>query len=121
MAETRVTVTRRKFVEILSEQPRITFTELKEKLVTTKIMNLATLYRIVEAFKNQSLLHEMTIAGERVIFPCQCMDQSDDKAITISFCENCGTVYDKHHKLASNMTMSEAYERLKSCPACVIH
>lgn len=53
MAESRVTVTRRKFVEILGEQPRITFSELKEKLVTTKIMNLATLYRIVEAFKNQ--------------------------------------------------------------------
>jgi Fe2+ or Zn2+ uptake regulation protein len=53
MAESRVTVTRRKFVEILSEQPRITFTELKEKLVNTKTMNLATLYRIVDAFKTQ--------------------------------------------------------------------
>jgi hypothetical protein len=62
----------------------------------------------------------MTIAGERVIFPCQCMDQSDDKAIIISFCENCGTVYDKHAKLPGNMTMSESYERLKTCPVCVI-
>ena len=40
-------------------------------------MNLATLYRIVDAFSGQGLIHEMTIAGERVIFPCQCENPSE--------------------------------------------
>lgn len=83
-------------------------------------MNLATLYRIVDAFKAQGLIHEMTIAGERLIFPCQCSDPSGQDSITITFCENCGAVYDQHTRLSAPYTMMETYARVKTCKACVI-
>ena len=51
--ESRITESRRRFVSILGEHPQITFSELKKKLIDTKEMNLATLYRIVDAFKEK--------------------------------------------------------------------
>lgn len=83
-------------------------------------MNLATLYRIIDAFKDQGLIHEMNVAGERVIFPCQCIDASGPHAVTISFCENCGSIHDNHAKLSANLTYSETFQRTKSCGVCVI-
>ena len=83
-------------------------------------MNLATLYRIVDAFKAQGLIHEMTIAGERLIFPCQCHNPSENDAVSIQFCENCGAVYDNHSRLPVQYTMSETYARMKSCKMCVL-
>ena len=83
-------------------------------------MNLATLYRIIDAFKAQGLIHEMTIAGERLIFPCQCSDATRHDAVVITFCENCGAVYDQHTRLSQNYTMMETFARVKSCSACVI-
>lgn len=77
MSDSRVTEPRKRFVELLSENPRITFSDLRKQLVGKKGqpgMNLATLYRIIDAFKDQGLIHEMSVAGERVIFPCQCID-----------------------------------------------
>lgn len=55
MSENRITEQRKWFVEALGENPRITFSELKKKLVGRgdSRMNLATLYRIVDAFKDQ--------------------------------------------------------------------
>ena len=83
-------------------------------------MNLATLYRIVDAFKDQGLIHEMTIAGERLIFPCQCSEPTPQDSVTITFCENCGTVYDQHSRLTAPYTMMETFARVKTCKACVI-
>ncbi len=123
MTETRITEPRKRFVEVLGNNPRITFDDLKKELVGKKGepgMNLATLYRIIDAFKDQGLIHEMTIAWERVIFPCQCIDANGPHAVTISFCENCGCIYDVHTKLQANVTHSETFQRLKSCNACVI-
>ncbi len=120
MSDSRITETRRRFVEVLSEQAHITFVDLRERLVKSKIMNLATLYRIIDAFKAQELIHEITIAGERVIFPCQCIDATGPQSITISFCENCGRIYDQHVKLGANLTISETFQHSKSCNACVV-
>ena len=122
MSDTRITLPRRRFVEILGQSSRITFSDLKKELVGKwdSRMNLATLYRIVDAFRDQGLIHEMTIAGERVIFPCQCETANPDDAVSISFCENCGAIYDVHAKLASPYISSHTYARMKSCNACVI-
>jgi len=122
MSDTRITEQRKWFVEALGESPRITFADLKKKLVGKwdSRMNLATLYRIVDAFKAQGLIHEMTIAGERLIFPCQCGDATPTDAITITFCENCGAVYDQHTRITAPYTMMETFARVKSCNACVI-
>lgn len=87
--DSRITLSRRRFVEMLSQAPKITFSELKKSLVGKNGMNLATLYRIIDAFKEKSLIHEVTVAGERVIFPCQCENPGEHDAITITFCENC--------------------------------
>ncbi len=118
----RITLSRKRFVEELGKSSRITFTDLKKELVGKwdYRMNLATLYRIVDAFRDQGLVHEMAIAGERVIFPCQCDHAASDDAIMLSFCENCGTVYDVHTKLTSPYISSMTYARMKSCNACVL-
>ena len=122
MSDTRITLSRRRFVEELGKASRVTFSDLRKSLVGKwdSRMNLATLYRIVDAFRDQGLIHEMTVAGERVIFPCQCENPGTTDAITISFCENCGAIYDVHAKLASPYISSETFARMKSCGACVI-
>ncbi len=120
MTASRITMSRRRFVEELQKSSRVTFSDLKQTLVTSGHMNLATLYRIVDAFSDQGLIHEMTIAGERVIFTCQCADPGESDAIAISFCENCGAIYDVHTKLASPYLSSMTYARMKSCGVCVI-
>lgn len=56
MAENRITEPRKRFVEALSQANRITFSDLRKELVGKKGqpgMNLATLYRIVDAFRDQ--------------------------------------------------------------------
>lgn len=83
-------------------------------------MNLATLYRIVDAFRDEGIIHQMEIAGERVIFPCQCEHATKEDGIVISFCENCGSMYDQHTKLSSPYIGSMTYNRMKSCGACVL-
>lgn len=123
MSESRVTEPRKRFVEALGQSSRITFSDLRKELVGKKWqpgMNLATLYRIVDTFKEQGLIHEMTIAGERVIFACQCADGRADDAVTISFCENCGAIYDTHTRLSGQLTMSNTYQQTKSCASCLI-
>jgi|GEM_PF-945297 Fe2+ or Zn2+ uptake regulation protein len=122
MSETRITEQRKRFAEILGKYPRVTFSLLKQELVDVKEyrMNLATLYRIVDAFKAQGLLHEITVAGERVIIPCQCEHATQNDAITITFCENCGAIYDTHSRLNPPYTMSETVARVKSCKMCMI-
>ena len=118
----RITLSRKRFVEELGKSSRITFTDLKKELVGKwdYRMNLATLYRIVDAFRDQGLIHEMTIAGERVIFPCQCDHATREDAVSISFCENCGAIYDVHTKLASPYISSMTYAHMKSCNGCVL-
>lgn len=121
MAISRITESRKRFVEEIGKNTRITFSDLKTALVKSGDMNLATLYRIVDAFSAQWLIHEMAIAGERVIFPCQCEDGVKDDAVSISFCENCGAIYDEHTKLAVPYISSITYARMKTCSACLIH
>ncbi len=123
MSESRVTEPRKRFVELLGQNTRITFSDMRKELVGKKWepgMNLATLYRIVDTFIAQWLIHEMTIAGERVIFACQCTDGKPNDAITISFCENCGAIYDTHARISGQLTLSNTYQQTKSCNACVI-
>lgn len=122
MSDTRITEQRKWFVEALGWSQKITFSDLKKKLVGKwdSRMNLATLYRIIDAFQAQWLIHEIEVAGERVIFPCQCEDATANDAIVITFCENCGTVYDKHARLTPPYTMMQTVARVKSCNACVI-
>jgi Fe2+ or Zn2+ uptake regulation protein len=55
----------------------MTFSELKKIFIKNKEMNLATLYRIIDAFKDQGLIHEIELDGERTFFLCQCMDRAE--------------------------------------------
>lgn len=122
MSEPRITQPRRLFVEAISQIDKTTFSELKKQLVGKgdNKMDLATLYRIVETFRDGGLIHEMEVAGERVIFPCRAEHTTNHDAIVLSFCENCGEVYDEHSPLPSNQAKSMTHIRLKSCPACMI-
>lgn len=53
MTASRITMSRRRFVEELGKSSRVTFSDLKKSLVDSGHMNLATLYRIVDAFRDQ--------------------------------------------------------------------
>lgn len=62
----------------------------------------------------------MKVAGERIIFACTHPNATKHDAITLSICENCGSVFDEHVLLPQNIAESTTYLRLKSCPNCVI-
>ena len=61
MSESRITESRRRFVEYMGEHPEATFSELRDALILRRQkrkliqggMNLATLYRIIDAFKER--------------------------------------------------------------------
>lgn len=116
--ESRITQSRRRFVTVLGEHPQITFSELKKQLIDTKEMNLATLYRIVDAFKDKRLLHEITIAHERVIFPCQCSEPKENDTVVLSFCHNCGSILDNHSRSQAHIISSETIMQTQSCGRC---
>ncbi|PID84556.1 hypothetical protein CSB09_00390 [Candidatus Gracilibacteria bacterium] len=122
MSTTRITEPRRRFVEVISQHTHITFKELKKKLAQgpNAAMDLATLYRIVDAFKKEGLIHEMKVAGERVIFASRSENSTSEDAVIITFCENCGAISDEHSPLPANHTFMETHARVKSCDHCVI-
>lgn len=64
MPISRITLSRKRFVEVLGQNTRITFTDLKRDLVGKgdSRMNLATLYRIVDAFRDEGIIHQMEVA-----------------------------------------------------------
>lgn len=70
MSEARVTRPRRLFLEFMGMNGQATFSELREKLAgkgPTK-MDMTTLYRMVEIFTKQGIIHETMRLGERFIF-----------------------------------------------------
>ncbi len=120
--DSRITMHRRRFAEVVSQKPHITFTELKKLFVTKKEgMNLATLYRIIDAFKLQGLIHEIELGGERVIFLCHCMDRAEtEKGIIITACTNCLSIVDNHFALEAPVTDSTTIQYVRSCGNCVL-
>ena len=70
MTDTRITRPRRIFVEYIGTVGKATFTDLKANLVGKweGKMDLTTLYRMIEIFKSQGLIHEVKHQNERIVF-----------------------------------------------------
>lgn len=122
MPKTRLTETRKRFARFISQHSYITMSDIKKQLAGKGDgrMDMATIYRTIDVFKKQWFLHEMEIAGERVIIPCKCENATPHDAVTISFCENCGMIFDVHTPLASPYTSSITYNHMKNCSACIV-
>lgn len=122
MSESRITRPRIIFAETLNSFGQISFSELKKLLVGKweGKMDTTTLYRVIELFKKQWLLHEIMIDGERVLFLCKAKNSTTHDAVIITFCENCGRIYDEHIPLAQGVSSQYTEIRTKMCKNCMI-
>ncbi len=126
MTASRITESRRRFVEYISLHPVATFTELRNALVLRKEkkkliqpgMNLATLYRIIEAFKENRLIHEVEVQGERTIVLCQSIHGAEQSGVIIEICARCHSVHDSHFSPKAPVLESLTIQHLATCNAC---
>ncbi len=117
--EPRSTHARKRFLDILSSTKRLTFTELKDLLISTKEMNLVTLYRIIDTFKEQGIIHELDMAGERVFFLCSCTEKKEETAVEISYCTKCSEIQDTHSPVDPSVESSQTFIKTKFCKNCI--
>ena len=122
MTDTRITRPRRIFVEYIGTVGKATFTDLKANLVGKweDKMDLTTLYRMIEIFKNQGLIHEVKYQNERIVFLVTDDFNPNRDSVEISICENCGNIETIYEPLPPNFTARSIENRLKSCDKCVI-
>lgn len=119
MSEARITKPRRLFVEVMGNYDKVSFSELKKILVdeSDDKIDITTLYRTIDVFKKQGLIHEVEWKGERYFF-LSTADNSEGSAIVVSVCENCWNMFDSRKKLSENLVSSYEEQRLKNCSNC---
>lgn len=119
MADIRITQPRRLFASTISQFQNISFSELKKILVGKweGKMDNTTLYRIIDTFKSQWLLHEVNTKWERILFLAGTYNPKSD-AVHITVCENCGNIETKYTPLPNNITHSITENRTSSCNKC---
>lgn len=120
MTTTRITRPRRLFVDALSQKEKMTFSELKDILVGKweHKMDLTTLYRVIEIFKKQGLIHEIDHKNEKVLFFSGENFHSGKNSSEIIICENCGHIETKYDLLPANTLEQNIVTRLKDCEHC---
>lgn len=115
----RITMSRRRFIEIIGRKPYTTFGELRVALVEQKYgMNLATLYRTIESFEAAGLVHQVEIDGERAVFPCQCPEAEKEKGIILNICNHCHSITDTHFPLETGVVRSQTIQYTEYCGNC---
>lgn len=120
MSDTRITRPRRLFVEAIGAKNQATFSELKDILVgkgEDKI-DLTTLYRSVETFKKQGIIHEINHENERIIFLAGENFHPKKVAAELHFCENCQKTSAKYSPLPSACVFREIVNITTSCSYC---
>ncbi len=110
------TIHRRHILSFLESHEKTNFEALKKAFVETKDMNTTTLYRIIEAFKKEWILHEIEIDRERILITCH---SHADEWVKLSYCMNCRDISESHFPLAPDAIKSEQKEYLKHCPKCL--
>lgn len=120
MSDTRITRTRKIFIEYISAHNESSFSELKANLVGKwpEKMDATTLYRMIETFKKQWLIHEANRHGERIIFLAGADYTPGYDAVTISVCDHCGHIETKYSELPDNFSESFTENRLETCAHC---
>ena len=111
------TLHRRNIREKFETNTSITFTELKGIFVSTKEMNQTTLYRILEAFLREGILHEITLGNERIFTLCK-HHEKEESGIKLTYCTKCSHIEETHFPLSEDAIKSESIEFLKCCTDC---
>lgn len=64
------TIHRRHIHDLFQTKESLSFSELKIRFIETKEMNATTLYRILDAFLKEHLIHEIRVNDERIFTLC---------------------------------------------------
>ena len=110
---------RREILERFSTQENISFVELTELYVESKSMNVTTLYRIIESFKEQGLIHELSVEGNRIFVLCHHCNRVHS-GIKLSYCTGCTHITDEHFALSPETLESSSVEKVKVCGYCSV-
>lgn len=81
-------------------------------------MDLTTLYRVIDIFKKQGLIHEIDHKNEKILFFSGENFDSKKDSSEIIICENCGNIETKYEKLPENILKQNIVTRSKSCENC---
>lgn len=80
-------------------------------------MNQTTLYRILEKFLSESLIHRVDFTSEKYFTLCQCYKRKSE-AVRLKCCINCYNIEDSHSPLNPESLKSETIELVKHCEKC---
>lgn len=109
------TIHRRRVLEYFQTKESITFSELKKQFLETKEMNPTTLYRILDTFLREHIIHEIRVNDERIFTLCH---GHKEEWVKLSYCTKCSHIAESHFPLSPEALKSESVEYLKSCPFC---
>ena len=110
------TIHRRHILSFLEKKKTTSLRSLKEAFVDTHEMNQTTLYRIMEKFTNEWIVHKVEHDREKYFTLCQC--ENKEEAITLKCCVNCHFIEENHHPLGPDALKSETVELVKICTHC---
>lgn len=110
------TIHQRHMIEVFQKEKSVSLDRLKELFVDTKTMNQTTLYRILDRWKEQHVVHEIEIEKKRIFLLCQ--HAHENEGIKISYCTRCEAVSESHFPIAENTARAEMVEYLKCCNQC---
>lgn len=80
-------------------------------------MNQTTLYRILEKFIQEWIIHRAEFGGEKFFTLCQC-EKKKEEAIRLKCCVSCHNIEDNHTSLPPESLSSETIELVKYCDKC---
>lgn len=112
------TIHRRHILSYLEREKTTSLRELKTVFIDSGEMNQTTLYRILEKFLEEWLIHRAEFGGEKFFTLCQC-GKKKEEAIKLKCCTNCHTIEEDHSPLPPDSLSSETIELVKHCEKCV--
>lgn len=110
------TIHQRNLLEQFQQEKNLSLDALKNSFVKSKMMNQTTLYRILERFKSEGILHEIEVDKKRWFIYCD--NSCENVGIKISYCQNCRDIHEDHYPLPENAARAETIEYLKCCREC---
>ena len=111
------TIHRRHLLEAFDKKNTFNFSDLKKKFIETKEMNQTTLYRLLERFASEWLIHRADFGWEKYFTLCGCQKKQEE-AVKLKCCVHCHTIEEEHFPLAPASLKSETIELVKHCEKC---
>lgn len=110
------TIHRRHILSFLEKEKTLSLKRLKDRFVSTNEMNQTTLYRILERFLCEGMVHKVEFDGEKYFTLCQCGKK--EEAVKLKCCINCHDIEENHSPLSPDTLKSETIEFVKACNHC---